>query len=233
MIFHAKNGWVIHDGVEIGDKMLSARLIELLNVASTSSPEEAKKRLLEAAELLEKNGFTWKDAFVKNLKLRIHFSKKNDSWGTPIELFNELNLIFNFSLDCAASKEDALCKNFVSKETDENWSAEKESALYINPPYSPSKTCYKLIEKVANESLKYNVPAVALVPSRTETKLWQEIIFPKAGIIFNFRGRLKFQGAKDFAPFPSSLAIFNPTKDQVIEFKKVFSNKGTCISIME
>jgi phage N-6-adenine-methyltransferase len=228
-----KNGWVTQDGAAIGDKMLSSKLIELLNVASSSNPEEAKKRLLEATDLLEKNGFTWKDAFVKNLKLRIHFSKKNDSWGTPIELFNELNSIFNFSLDCAATKKDTLCKKFVSKEMGENWDAKQESALYINPPYSPSKICYKLVEKVANESLKHNIPAVALVPSRTETKLWQEVIFPKSTIIFNFKGRLKFQGAKDFAPFPSSLAIFNPTKQQIDEFKKKFGNKGTCISIME
>jgi hypothetical protein len=48
---------------------------------------------------------------------------------------------------------------------------------------------------------------VALLPSRTDTRWFHTWVYGKAEIRF-IKGRLKFGGAKDSAPFPSLLAIW-------------------------
>lgn len=46
-----------------------------------------------------------------------------------------------------------------------------------------------------------------LIPARTDTKAFHEYIYGKAEIRF-VRGRLKFGGSKNPAPFPSMVVIF-------------------------
>ena len=48
-----------------------------------------------------------------------------------------------------------------------------------------------------------------LLPARTDTKWWQEFIVnnPMASVKF-VKGRLKFGGAKNPAPFPSAIVVF-------------------------
>ena len=46
-----------------------------------------------------------------------------------------------------------------------------------------------------------------LIPARTDTKAFHDYIYHKAEIRF-IRGRLKFGGAKNSAPFPSMVVVF-------------------------
>lgn len=46
-----------------------------------------------------------------------------------------------------------------------------------------------------------------LLPARTDTKWWHEWVAPYAELRF-VKGRLKFGGAKNSAPFPSVVAIY-------------------------
>lgn len=46
-----------------------------------------------------------------------------------------------------------------------------------------------------------------LLPARTDTKRFHDFIYKKSEIRF-IKGRLKFWGAKNSAPFPSMIAIF-------------------------
>jgi phage N-6-adenine-methyltransferase len=48
----------------------------------------------------------------------------------------------------------------------------------------------------------------ALLPARTDTAWWHDYVIPYASEIRFIRGRLKFGGAKNSAPFPSALIIF-------------------------
>jgi hypothetical protein len=48
---------------------------------------------------------------------------------------------------------------------------------------------------------------VLLIPSRTDTVAWHEYVM-KADDIRFIKGRLKFGGAKNGAPFPSAIVIF-------------------------
>jgi hypothetical protein len=71
-----------------------------------------------------------------------------------------------------------------------------------------------LIRKNIDLAEENDKPIFILVPARTDTAIWQDILFPKAyesGCIYFFRGRLTFKGAKDPAPFPSALVIIGKT----------------------
>ena len=48
-----------------------------------------------------------------------------------------------------------------------------------------------------------------LIPSRTDTKAFHELILPYAEIRF-IKGRVKFGGSKDNAPFASMIVIYRP-----------------------
>lgn len=46
------------------------------------------------------------------------YTSNSEEWGTPQELFNRLNKEFNFTLDICASKENAKCLKYYTKEED-------------------------------------------------------------------------------------------------------------------
>jgi hypothetical protein len=52
---------------------------------------------------------------------------------------------------------------------------------------------------------------VMLIPSRTDTKYWHDYIMKATEIRF-IKGRLKFGGSKNSAPFPSAIIIFKGVK---------------------
>lgn len=64
-----------------------------------------------------------------------------------------------------------------------------------------------MVEKAYNESKKDNTLIVMLLPARTDTKWFHNYIYKKAEIRF-IKGRLKFGGSKNSAPFPSMLVIY-------------------------
>lgn len=67
--------------------------------------------------------------------IAVHFSSKTDMYSTPIVFFEGLNREFNFTLDPCATKENAKCKKFFTKEQDgllQNWDNER---VFMNPPY--------------------------------------------------------------------------------------------------
>ena len=74
---------------------------------------------------------------------------------------------------------------------------------FCNPPYSDLKTWLK---KGYEESLKGKT-VVFLIPSRTDTIAWHDYVMKAKEIRF-IKGRLKFGGSKNSAPFPSALVIF-------------------------
>lgn len=44
------------------------------------------------------------------------FSSNSNEWATPKNFFEELNKEFNFTLDPCATKENAKCKKYFTKE---------------------------------------------------------------------------------------------------------------------
>jgi len=136
------------------------------------------------------------------LYMKVHYSSKSVEWGTPQFLFDLLNAEFNFTLDPCATKENATCRRFFTKREDglaQNWTKER---VFCNPPYG--RVIGKWVEKLATGGAAI---AVGLLPARTDTRWFHTYILGKAEIRF-LKGRVKFKGGKNSAPFPSMVVIW-------------------------
>lgn len=140
------------------------------------------------------------------------FSSKTDLWSTPQEFFNELNAEFGFTLDACALPENAKCERYFTPEEDgllQTW----EGNVCCNPPYGRGIGAWVMRGFMAAQSGNANV-VVMLLPARTDTKWFHEYIYGKSEIRF-IKGRLKFGGSKNSAPFPSMVVIYR--KERVID----------------
>jgi phage N-6-adenine-methyltransferase len=137
------------------------------------------------------------------------FSSDSSEWGTPQTFYDKLDQEFKFTLDPCSSAENHKCKTYFTKEDDglnQDWGGH---TVFMNPPYG--KAIKQWLKKAYEESQKENTIVVALIPSRTDTKYFQEYCMKAERIIF-VKGRLKFGGSKNSAPFPSCVVIFSSRK---------------------
>lgn len=144
------------------------------------------------------------------------FSSNRHDWETPQWLFDELNAEFNFELDAAANADNAKCDIYYTEETDGLTSDWYPYVTWINPPYGIG--LYKWVEKAHKESLKGGT-VVMLMPARTDTRYFHDFIWdrqkhkPRQNVEVRFlKGRIKFVGASNSAPFPSMIVIWNGRK---------------------
>jgi len=141
-----------------------------------------------------------------SLNTELMFSSETDMWETPQSFFDKLNAVFRFETDVCATAENAKCANFYTEQTnglEQTWGG----VCWMNPPYGRNITG-KWVEKAYNSAKQNGATVVCLLPARTDTKYWHE--FCMKGEIFYIKGRLKFGGAKDAAPFPSAVVVFRP-----------------------
>jgi len=163
---------------------------------------------------------------------QVMFSSEKTDWATPQILFDKLNEEFSFTLDVCAIADNAKCPTFFTPEDNglvQPWTG----VCWMNPPYNePEQPCKKsckkkkcqrrgccttkyipgqidFLRKAHDEVLVFSraEKVVCLIPSRTDTKYFHDYCMRAKEIRF-IEGRLKFQGAKDAAPFPSALIIF-------------------------
>lgn len=132
-------------------------------------------------------------------------SSNTDEWETPQDFFDKLNAEFSFGLDVCATQENAKCPAFYTKEQDGLVKAWHKSAAvcWMNPPYGKQISAW--MKKAYEESQK-GATVVCLVPARTDTAWWHD--YAMRGSVRFVRGRLKFGGGKNSAPFPSAVVIF-------------------------
>lgn len=146
----------------------------------------------------------------------VTLSSRRHDWETPQRLFDALNAEFGFTLDAAATRDNAKCAAFFSPDEDglsQSWAT--LGAVWINPPYGPG--IGKWVKKAYDECRASWQTVVLLIPARTETSWWHEYAM-KASEIRLIRGRLRFSAADDFvpnqkghnAPFPSAVVVFRP-----------------------
>lgn len=141
----------------------------------------------------------------------VMFSSKTDLWETPQEFFNALDNEFGFDLDVCATPENAKCSAYYTPEQD-GLSQPWDGVVWCNPPYG--KNIGKWVQKAHEENRRNNNYIVMLLPARTDTKWFHDYILSKAEIRF-IRGRLKFGGAKNSAPFPSMVVVFRPKMEML------------------
>ena len=130
---------------------------------------------------------------------------QTDLWATPQDFFDKFNDEFHFTLDVCATPENAKCRNFFTEKEDglkQNWGG--QGTIWCNPPYG--RELNKWVKK-AYETAQQGETIVMLLPARTDTRWFHDYIYGKYEIRF-IKGRLKFGGSKDAAPFPSMVVIF-------------------------
>ena len=130
------------------------------------------------------------------------FTSNADQWETPQCFFNKLNEEFNFEIDVCADDTNAKCDKYFTEEVD-GLNQEWTGTCWMNPPYG--RQIGKWIKKAYESSLE-GATVVCLIPARTDTKWWHE--YCMKGEIRLVKGRLKFGGSKNSAPFPSAVVVF-------------------------
>lgn len=125
---------------------------------------------------------------------KVMFSSASDNWSTPEDTYKTLDQEFHFN--------DDPCPLGGVQGLDREWG----TSTFVNPPYSEIK---KWVAYGYEQSQKGKI-VVMLIPSRTDTLWWHDYVMKAKEIRF-IKGRLKFGGQKNSAPFPSAIVIFKPT----------------------
>jgi phage N-6-adenine-methyltransferase len=133
----------------------------------------------------------------------VHFSSKSELWATPLDLFEELDREFGFSVDVCALPENAKCPRFFTPE-DDGLSQPWHGVCWMNPPYG--RNIGRWIKK-AFDSSRQGATVVCLLPARTDTRWWHEYVVHADEVRF-LQGRLRFGASSTGAPFPSAVIVF-------------------------
>jgi site-specific DNA-methyltransferase (adenine-specific) len=153
--------------------------------------------------------------------MRVHHSTGKDDWETPIAFFAPLCEEFDIRVDLAANEANHLCPQWFGpnhpKANRRDTLALTADATYptkwawCNPPYS------RTLQPAFVRFCATRRRVVMLLPARTDTFTFHHYIWntaahrplPQIDVRF-VKGRIKFVGAPDAAPFPSMVVIFRP-----------------------
>lgn len=141
----------------------------------------------------------------------VHFSSATDEWATPVWLLEELGHEFGpFDLDVCATPANAAADAWFTREQDGLQQAWAARCCWMNPPYG--RTIGHWMRR-AHESVVVGDcdRVVCLVPARTDTRWWQELVLRHAALVRFLPGRVTFGQAKHSAPFPSAVVVFDRT----------------------
>lgn len=135
--------------------------------------------------------------------MNVHFSSATDLWATPIDLFQELDNHYHFTLDPCCTHANAKCTKYYTKAQDglaQNWDNE---IVFMNPPYG------REIGKWIAKAVSSKAIVIMLLPARTDTRWFHEYLYGNTNVELDFlKGRLKFGDATNSAPFPSLIAHY-------------------------
>lgn len=137
--------------------------------------------------------------------------KTSDEFGTPRWLYDLLDEEFQFTIDAAASDENAKHINYVTKEDDafkQDYSGER---VFCNPPYS--RGLVKQFVELAYHWTEKDCPVwVMVLPTRTEQDWFHRYIkFPRV-VCYFIRGRVAFVGGEGSARDSHMILVFRNAK---------------------
>lgn len=144
----------------------------------------------------------------------VHYSSVKHDWSTPPQLFARLDREFGFTLDAAASQENAKCDRYFTPDDDglrQDWG---QHVVWCNPPYG--RVIAQWVRK-GFDAAQLGATVVMLVPARTDTAWWHD--YAINGDVEFLRGRLNFGGDRirgHNAPFPSCVVVFRPSPKSAV-----------------
>lgn len=134
------------------------------------------------------------------------FSSKSNCWETPQWFFDKLNKVFAFETDVCALPENAKCGLYYTPD-DNGLLQDWRGVCWLNPPYGRQISAW--IEKAYKSAKENGATVVCLLPARVDTRWWHD--YCSKGEVFFVKGRLKFGGCDNSAPFPSAVVVFRPS----------------------
>lgn len=140
------------------------------------------------------------------------FTSNDSTWTTPKDFFDKLDQEFHFTMDAAALSTSTLVKdNWLGPDhplgwrkdaLTVEWTGATDGWIWLNPPYGRA---IKDFMRKAHEEVQGGAKVVALVPARTDTVWWHSYVIQYE--VRFIKGRLKFGGSKQGAPFPSAVVV--------------------------
>ncbi|WP_158633685.1 DNA N-6-adenine-methyltransferase [Tautonia sociabilis] len=141
-------------------------------------------------------------------------------WETPTELLDALYRVFTrFDLDpCALQKSRTRVKARVHFTEDGGLALPWHGTVFVNPPYGRGLAAWVAKARREVEERRART-VVALLPARPDAAYWHDHVAARA-VVYFLRGRLRFSGSEPSAPFPSALAVWGATSDELIGLDK-------------
>lgn len=147
-------------------------------------------------------------------------SEKQD-WCTPPEILKIVEEVAPIAFDPAPANWD---RSFDGLEV--SW--RRGGLTYLNPEYGralwawTAKAAFEFSKRGADDAL------IMLIPARPDTRWFQDNIVHFADALCFWRGRIKFVGAENSAPFPSAFVYFGANRER---FREVFSKHGWVVML--
>ncbi len=127
-------------------------------------------------------------------------------WSSPPQLIEQLQEEFGrFDLDPCATASNAVADRFftiMDNGLAQHWG---EGVVFMNPPYGRGVEDW--VRKAFESSIE-GATVVCLLPVRSDAAWWHDYVMK--GEIRFIRGRLRYGGATQNAPFASAVVIFFP-----------------------
>jgi hypothetical protein len=149
------------------------------------------------------------------MNVKKHILYGNQDWITPYPLIDGLGGAESFDLDpCSAQVMPwPTAKNHFTVK-DDGLSQPWNGAVFLSPPWGSISLAW------INKSIEHG-DVTALLPSRTDTKLFHDLVFPNAHAVFFLRGRINFHDTKGrsygSSTSPSVLVAFNTESAERLE----------------
>lgn len=156
------------------------------------------------------------------------FTSATPEWYTPRHIIDRVLRVFGGEIDldpCSNSADpgeaNVPANDYYTALTDglaQQW----HGRVYMNPPYGDevSQWVARLTEAYEGGEID---EAIALLPARTDTNWFRPL---GDHVIAFIRGRLRFSGAENSAPFPSVVVYLGPDRDG---FTKAFEDVSNFI----
>lgn len=151
---------------------------------------------------------------------KVLFSSASTGWCTPPEIITTvIEVLGAIDLDpCSPSLLGPVPASCRYTAVENGLTLPWHGRVFMNPPYG--RTIRLWIQKAVEEYKGGNIQAaVLLLPARTDTR-WFALLedYPWCAV----RGRLKFSGCADAAPFPSAVVFLGKDPGKFVEAFGVF-----------
>jgi len=144
-------------------------------------------------------------------------TSNDQDWETPQGLVDYLELRFNrrFDLDVCATDSTRKCTNYITRDQDAFSTPWFSNLAFMNPPYDNQREWIE--EAIKNVSVGDCKEIWCLIPARTDTRLFHDVIVPYAHSIMFVKGRIYFSlpgSINKNSTHPSMIVIFKRSKSK-------------------